>query len=62
MFFGVHAGSNPAKKTFNKFTPPQKKKTALLGGVRFLEYFHEFLGLEHKKILVKLWGKADVLG
>ena len=30
--------------------PPKKKWPFFWGGVSFLEYFHEFLGLGHKKI------------
>ena len=36
---------------------------ALLGGgVIFLEYFHEFLGLEHKKIFGKTLGQSRCFG
>ena len=51
-----HAASKPAKTKFNKFTPPPKK-WPFWGVVSFLEYFHEFLGLEHKKKLDRLWAK-----
>ena len=56
-----HAASKLAKTTFNKFTPPPKKM-ALLGGVSFLEYFHEFLGLGHKKIFGKTLGQSQCFG
>ena len=51
-----HAASKLAKTTFNKFTPPPKKKAFWGEGVSFLEYFHEFWGLGHKKNIRKTLG------
>ena len=45
--------------------PPQKKKNGLFfwgGGVIFLEYFHEFLGLGHKKNFGKTLGQSQCFG
>ena len=44
--------------------PPPKKKAFFLGGggVSFLEYFHEFWGLEHKTIFGKTLGQSRCFG
>ena len=42
--------------------PPKKKKWPFLGGVIFLEYFHEFLGLGHKKNFGKTLGQSRCFG
>ena len=52
----IHAASNPEKTTFN-ITPPHHQNCLFLGGIFFLEFFHEFLGLGHKKIFWKDFGK-----
>ena len=39
--------------------PPPPPKMALLGGGKFLEYFHEFLGLGHKKIFGMTLGQSQ---
>ena len=58
MLTTYHAASKLAKTTFNKFTPPPPKWPFLGGGVSFLEYFHEFLGLGHKKIFGMTLGQS----
>ena len=50
------------KKNFSCCYPTPQNELFFWEGVSFLEYFYEFLGLGHKKILVRLWGHADVLG
>ena len=63
-----HAASNPAKTTFNIITPPPSPQNGLFfflgggGGVIFLEYFHEFLGLGHKKNFRKTLGQSRCFG
>ena len=42
--------------------PPSQKKWPFWGGVRFWNIFMNFWVWNTKKILVRLWGKADVLG
>ena len=59
-----HATSNPAKTTFN-ITPLLKKRPFFLGGgdgVIFWEYFHELLGLAHKKNFEKTLGQSRCFG
>ena len=41
---------------------PPPKNGPFGGGVRFLEYFHEFLGLEHKKNFGKNLGQSRCFG
>ena len=50
------------KRHLINLPPPPKKKWPFLGGVRFLEYFHEFLGLEHKKNFGKNLGQSRCFG
>ena len=64
--FIFHATSKLAKTTFNKFTPPPPKKKWPFflggGGVSFLECFHEFLGLGHKKKFGKTLAQSQCFG
>ena len=57
----AHGASNPAKTKFNIITPYFQKKAFWEGGI-FLEFFHEFLGLRHKKNFGKTLGQNQCFG
>ena len=57
-----HAASKLAKTTFNKFNPPPPKMALFGGGGKIFGYFHEFLGLEHKKNFGKTLGQSRCFG